>query len=158
MTCRDVVAAQKGDTTDFVCDVCGVAFSSHVELASHKTSKHGVRVPYRAMIGSSICKACLTDFRTRIKVIKHVTNCSKRCRAWYDACGATLSDHVVNPCTTAASNLTSHRQTLHKNIVKPYTTTSSTPPPPACLDSQIFSLCIGTADHTGIFAATLYAL
>ena len=59
----------------FVCAQCdGVAFETSKQLLAHQRAKHGLRNPIVYLVGDfSICPICGTDFRSRIRLIAHLS-------------------------------------------------------------------------------------
>ena len=74
------------DVKRYVCNVCTSstrpAFSSEKALSCHMRVLHGMRSPIKQYVdGSGICRICLTNFRTRIRVISHLSDKRRpRCR------------------------------------------------------------------------------
>ena len=62
------------------CDICNVVFRSHKQLAVHRWSKHKLKAGVRNFLGDvSVCPICRTDFRSRIRLVKHMSE--RRVRA-----------------------------------------------------------------------------
>ena len=57
----------------FVCSICGFEANVFV-MAGHMAGVHKVRNNARAYAANSTCRACCTNFRTRPKLIKHLSN------------------------------------------------------------------------------------
>ena len=61
------------------CSFCGQLFGTPQKLCVHRANKHGVRSPIDAYAGSRTCRACLTNFHTRKRLLRHLYHDSARC-------------------------------------------------------------------------------
>ncbi len=72
--------------TEFSCQLCDFACFSLQGLNAHKKAKHGVLHPANAFIIGSRCRACLVEFHSRNRALRHA-KAAKRClpvlQAWY---------------------------------------------------------------------------
>jgi len=56
------------------CEICGDTFPDTWRLSSHKWATHKMKAPFRRCIGdTSECPVCKTDFITRARLIKHLS-------------------------------------------------------------------------------------
>ena len=70
--------------------------SAHVSsraLESHQRAKHGVRLHIKRFIGSAVCPSCGTDFKDRLRCIRHVSDRRRtKCAEWILENGSQLSE------------------------------------------------------------------
>ena len=69
------------------CSLCDMAFSRPQQLCVHRANRHGIRPPIEAFAGSSTCRACLMDFRTRKRLIRHLHHDAPDCATTLQAIG-----------------------------------------------------------------------
>ena len=67
-----------------VCTLCEYTCPTVQGLSWHLYTAHGIRTRLRNRITTTYCCCCLQDFSTRERVVRHVVNSSKRCKAFYD--------------------------------------------------------------------------
>ena len=61
------------------CEICSKRFISTRALAVHRSRAHGKRKLATQLVDGSTCSACLTDFRTRLRLIHHLEYSSPKC-------------------------------------------------------------------------------
>ena len=69
------------------CSLCDMVFQRPQQLCVHRANKHGIRPPIEAFAGSSTCRACLMDFRTRKRLIRHLHHDAPDCALTLQALG-----------------------------------------------------------------------
>ena len=68
------------------CPECGMCFKNDQELSLHRFRKHNVKNSLRSLIGGTVCVCCLKQFHTRYKILSHISQANKKCRAFYEKC------------------------------------------------------------------------
>ena len=61
------------------CSQCSLHFATPQQLCVHRANRHGIRALVDRFLGSSVCRACLMDFRTRKRLLRHVLHDSRAC-------------------------------------------------------------------------------
>ena len=61
------------------CEICSKRFISTRALAVHRSRAHGKQRLAPRLVDGSTCPACLTDFRTRLRLIHHLEYSSAKC-------------------------------------------------------------------------------
>jgi hypothetical protein len=85
-------AVVNGSPLNCVCPQCRVAFATERALASHQRAKHGSRMAIRTFVEGTVCVACGTDYRQRLRLIAHLSDSRRpRCRNWIVANTSPLS-------------------------------------------------------------------
>ncbi len=83
-----VYVIQPPKVTEHQCDLCDFACFSLQGLNAHKKAIHGILHPANFYIGSTVCRACLNNFHTKNRALRHA-KAAKRClptlSAWYAA-------------------------------------------------------------------------
>ena len=84
------------------CDLCPRAFASWRGLAMHERKVHGKQSNVKCFAGADgTCPVCKCQFRTRLRLIAHLTEKRVRGKTRRPPCGARLqhrhrlSDHIV---------------------------------------------------------------
>ena len=79
---RKIEEVPRDCITQHICHQCGIAFSDRKQLAAHNWAKHRVKSSFREFIGDvSECPVCGVDFRTRARLVKHLSE--RRVRSKY---------------------------------------------------------------------------
>ena len=59
---------------DFPCSLCDEAFGTYKSMSVHKWAKHRVKSGVRDFVGNiSVCPICSTDFCSRARLVKHLS-------------------------------------------------------------------------------------
>ena len=82
----------QSQTQVHACSICGKNFPSNQQLSLHLFKSHGVKNVCRKYVWDTHCPVCMTDFRSRERVINHVRYRSKICRDYLFAGPPALSD------------------------------------------------------------------
>ena len=61
------------------CEICSKRFISTRALAVHRSRAHGKKRLAPQLVDGSTCPACLTDFRSRLRLIHHLEYSSPKC-------------------------------------------------------------------------------
>ena len=93
----------------FTCHACaecvGVAFETKKQLLAHQRAKHGHKNAVVSLIGdTSICPVCGNDFRSRLRLITHLSE--TRVRSKHRSCNCRSMFLASDPPSIAASVLT----------------------------------------------------
>ena len=86
-SCCDTQPSAKGavntEVQQFVCVICrpGMAFASSKALASHTRAKHKIKTSVRLYVRGTCCPVCGVDFQHRARVLKHLGDTRRQCRA-----------------------------------------------------------------------------
>ena len=80
---------RQGRTLTHNCTRCTRAFASQKALESHCRTKHGDRLDIRRYIRTSVCPACGTDYRERLRCIAHLSDRRR------PVCAGWVKHHVV---------------------------------------------------------------
>ena len=77
----------------YACARCDRAFASQLALEAHCRVKHGDRLDIRRFVRDSVCPACATDYRERIRCIAHLSDRRRpACADWVQRNVPPLSD------------------------------------------------------------------
>ena len=89
----------------FSCARCdGVAFETEKQLLAHQRAKHGLRSPVVALVGNvSTCPVCGNDFRSRLRLISHLSE--TRIRSKHSSSNCRLSFLATRPSEVPAGLL-----------------------------------------------------
>ena len=80
----------------FACTRCDKAFASQMALEAHCRVKHGDRLDIRRYVSGSVCPACGTDYRERIRCIAHLSDRRRpACAVWVKQAVTPLPDDEV---------------------------------------------------------------
>ena len=66
---------------EFLCVDCGHEARTLARLKLHRLRVHGVRRAARQFVVDSVCPACGGDFRSRLRVLKHLERGASACQA-----------------------------------------------------------------------------
>ncbi len=90
-------AAHNARALSHACTRCNRAFASQTALEAHCRVKHGDRLDIRRYISDSVCPACGTDYRERLRCIAHLSDRRRPgCAEWVRQNAARLSDEEVS--------------------------------------------------------------
>ena len=67
----------------YTCDTCSIGLPTSRALRSHQRAKHGQTNKVKDLLNSATCPSCGTDFRQRIRCLKHVSDPRRpKCGEW----------------------------------------------------------------------------
>ena len=96
----------------FACSQCDRAFASQKALESHARVKHGCRMDIRAFVAGSICPACGTDSKQRLRCLAHLSDRRRtRCAEW-------VRTHCVRLAPRQVADLDEHDRLLRREARK----------------------------------------
>ena len=95
-----------GPVTTFDCTDCDRKFKSEVALAGHRHRQHSVKNKFRSLVDGTICRACLTDYHTRYRIINHLSSDSKACKHFYLENPIVIDPEVCDRLDAESSHLT----------------------------------------------------
>ena len=151
---NDPVDAQLGH----VCSVCKKAFPTYKQMSAHARSAHGRMSDFRVKIGNiSRCPVCETEFYTRSRLLRHLSERRVRSKARGEPCQTALlrlqlpdvpNEEFQKLEAEDASTRRSYRRGGHRTILseipatatkpRPYAAkvSAEVPPPPAILAAR----------------------
>ena len=62
----------------------------------HLYKEHGVRPDIRRLVETTVCIACMSDFFSRERLIRHVARCSPRCHEVYVLTQVQVNDDTLS--------------------------------------------------------------
>ena len=97
-----VATAPPGLSSVLACSFCHKVFKKPQQLCVHRANQHAVRPPIEAFAGTRTCRACLVDFRTRKRLIRHLHHDSPECAVTVQTMGC-LGPTELHEARTAAA-------------------------------------------------------
>jgi 5-methylcytosine-specific restriction endonuclease McrA len=97
--------AEVGLGESHLCAHCDQVFTSKQKLSLHVFKRHGISRSFRKMISTLHCVACIQYFHTSERVLCHVVEKSRRCRAYYTLDMPELDENEVVGVHAQASSV-----------------------------------------------------
>jgi hypothetical protein len=109
VTDKHVATADRNDgdrVLAYACARCEKAFASQKALEYHSRTKHGDRLDIRRFVRDSVCPACGTDYRDRLRCIAHLSDRRRcACADWVRVNTAPMPDAQVREIDLADTQL-----------------------------------------------------
>ena len=91
------------------CSLCDMVFQRPQQMCVHRANRHGIRPPIEAFAGSSTCRACLMDFRSRKRLVRHLHHDAPDCALTLQTIGCLPPEELASVRRAAAEFNTEHR-------------------------------------------------
>ena len=80
----------------FICYDCGKTFTTEATLKRHRTKAHLPAQDPQWFAAGTVCACCQTDFRTRVRLVRHLRHRKTGCMTYY------LAHHAPSTQTKSA--------------------------------------------------------